>query len=156
MDLVNLLILSSVIYKTILLKTIWNAYTSTLKIIITDACVSDLQHLHIYSFFLNQVFQQSAVIPIGTKCAPLLADQFLYSYEADYIQTLVHGKKRSLDVAFNSKFRYSDDVFSYQSTIIISILTSTQYIPVYFKIKDTIESAVQICFIIGYYTGNGH
>ena len=28
-------------------------------------------------------------IPMGTNCAPLLADLFLYSYEAEFIQTLI-------------------------------------------------------------------
>jgi hypothetical protein len=53
----------------------------------------------------GQVFQQSVEIPIGTNFAPLLADLFLYSYVAEFIQKLLHGKKKSLAVAFNSTFR---------------------------------------------------
>jgi hypothetical protein len=49
---------------------------------------------------------------MGTNCAPLLADLFLYSYEAEFIQKLLHEKKKSLAVAFNSTFRYIDDVLS--------------------------------------------
>jgi hypothetical protein len=52
----------------------------------------------------GQVFQQSVGIPIGTKCAPLLADLFLYSYEVEFIQKPLHEKKKSLAVAFNSTF----------------------------------------------------
>jgi hypothetical protein len=33
--------------------------------------------------FGGRVFQQTIGIPMGTNCAPLLADLFLYSYEAD-------------------------------------------------------------------------
>jgi hypothetical protein len=33
----------------------------------------------------RQVFQQSVGIPMGTNYAPLLADLFLYSYEAKFI-----------------------------------------------------------------------
>ena len=42
---------------------------------------------------------------MGNNCAPLLADLFLYSYEVEFIQKLLHEKKKSLAVAFNSTFR---------------------------------------------------
>jgi hypothetical protein len=35
---------------------------------------------NIYVVFGDQVFQQSVDIPMGTNCAPILADLFLYSY----------------------------------------------------------------------------
>jgi hypothetical protein len=31
----------------------------------------------------------AATTPMGTNCAPLLADLFLYSYDADFIQGLL-------------------------------------------------------------------
>ena len=34
------------------------------------------------------VYQQPIGIPMGTNCAPLVADVFLYSYEADFAQHL--------------------------------------------------------------------
>ena len=34
------------------------------------------------------IFQQVIRIPMGTNCAPLLADLFLYSYEAEFIHSL--------------------------------------------------------------------
>ena len=39
------------------------------------------------------IFQQVIGIPMGTNCAPLLADLFLYSYEAEFIQTLIKSGK---------------------------------------------------------------
>jgi hypothetical protein len=44
----------------------------------------------------GQVFQKSAGIPMGTNCAPLLADLFLYSYEAKFIQKLLHKRRNIL------------------------------------------------------------
>jgi hypothetical protein len=44
---------------------------------------------NIYVVFGEQVFQQSFGIPIGTNCAPLLADLFLYSYETEFVQKLL-------------------------------------------------------------------
>jgi hypothetical protein len=51
-------------------------------------------------------------IPIGTNCAPLLADLFLYSYEADFIQRLVKKNEKKLARSFNFTFCYIDDVLS--------------------------------------------
>ena len=44
---------------------------------------------NIFVVFAVKVFQQIVGIPMGTNCAPLLADIFLYSYEADFIQSLL-------------------------------------------------------------------
>jgi hypothetical protein len=62
---------------------------------------------NIYVVVGGPVFQQPVVIPMGTNCTPLLADLFLYLYEAKFIQKLLHEKKKSLAVAFNSTFRYT-------------------------------------------------
>ena len=39
---------------------------------------------NIFVVFAGKVFQQIIGIPMGT-CAPILADIFLYSYEAEFI-----------------------------------------------------------------------
>ena len=44
---------------------------------------------NIFVAFAGKVFQQIVGIPMGTNCAPLLADIFLYSYEAEFIQSLL-------------------------------------------------------------------
>ena len=49
---------------------------------------------------------------MGTNCAPLLADLFLYSYEADFIQSLLQRKEKKLAQSFGFTFRYIDDVLS--------------------------------------------
>jgi hypothetical protein len=51
-------------------------------------------------------------IPMGTNCAPLLADLFLYSYESGFLQKLVKYKKIHEARAFNFTYRYIDDVLS--------------------------------------------
>jgi hypothetical protein len=38
---------------------------------------------NIFVSFGGTLFQQVVGIPMGTNCAPLLADLFLYSYESD-------------------------------------------------------------------------
>ena len=49
---------------------------------------------------------------MGTNCAPLRADIFLYSYEADFIQSLFSTGKKQLASQFNLTYRYIDDVLS--------------------------------------------
>jgi hypothetical protein len=65
---------------------------------------------------------------MGTNCVPLLAGLFLNSYEVEFIQNLLHEKKKSLAVAFKSTFRYIDDVLSIKSFNFI-------YIPMNWKSK---------------------
>ena len=60
---------------------------------------------NIFVMFGGHVFQQTVDIPMGTNCAPLLADLFLFSYSADFIQELL--KKNE---SFNFTLRYIDDV----------------------------------------------
>ena len=49
---------------------------------------------------------------MGTNCAPLLADLFLYSCESEFLQKLVKDKKIHEARAFNFTYRYIDDVLS--------------------------------------------
>ena len=48
----------------------------------------------IFVVLAEKVFKQRARIPMGKNCAPLLADLFLYSYWADFIQSLLSLKKK--------------------------------------------------------------
>ena len=38
-----------------------------------------------FVLFCGRMFQQTIGIPMGTNCAPLLADLFLHAYEADVL-----------------------------------------------------------------------
>ena len=49
---------------------------------------------------------------MGTHCAPLLADIFLYSYEAEFIQSLLSTGRKRLASQLNFTYRYIDDVLS--------------------------------------------
>ena len=43
---------------------------------------------NIFVVFAGKVFQQIVGFPMGTNCAPLQADIFLFSYEAEFIYSL--------------------------------------------------------------------
>jgi hypothetical protein len=54
---------------------------------------------NIFVVFGNTIFH-TVGISMGTNCAPLLPDLFLYSYEAEFIQKLLHEKNKPLAAAF--------------------------------------------------------
>ena len=49
---------------------------------------------NIYVRFGGQLFRQTVGIPMGTNCALLLADLFLYSYENEFLDKLIKKGKR--------------------------------------------------------------
>ena len=55
---------------------------------------------NIFVIFARKVFQQIVDIPMGTNCAPLLTDIFLYSYKAELIQSLLSTGKKQLVLLF--------------------------------------------------------
>ena len=69
---------------------------------------------NIFVFFGGTLFRQVFGIPMGTNCAPLLADLFLYSYEyeSEFLQKLVKDKKIHEARVFTFTYRYIDDVLS--------------------------------------------
>jgi hypothetical protein len=67
---------------------------------------------NISAMFDGRVFQQTVGMPMGINCAPLIADLFLYSHKADFIQGLLKKNERKLARSFNFTFRYIDDVLS--------------------------------------------
>ena len=51
---------------------------------------------NIFVVFAGKVFQQTVGFPMGTNCAPLLADIFLYSYEAYNSYNLCSQRERNI------------------------------------------------------------
>ena len=56
------------------------------------------------------VYQQVVGIPMGTNCAPLIADLFLFCYERDFMSNLHKSKQYDLKDTFNDTSRYLDDI----------------------------------------------
>ena len=49
---------------------------------------------------------------MGTYCAPLMADLFLFCYERDFIASLSNDKEAEILQSFNSTSRYLDDLLN--------------------------------------------
>ena len=90
---------------------------------------------NIFVMFGGRVFQQTVGIPMGTNCAPLLADFFLYSYEAHFIQGLLKKNEKKLARCFNFTFRYIDDVLSLNNSRFGDFVDRIYSIEI--EIKDT-------------------
>ena len=67
-----------------------------------------------YVRFGGQLFQQMVGIPMGTNCAPLLADLCLYSYENEFLDKLKESR-RKLARKFNLSYCYIDDLISFNN-----------------------------------------
>ena len=66
---------------------------------------------NIYVRFGTKLYRQIVGIPMGTNCAPLVADLFLYCYERDFMDSLNHDNQADVIEAFNSTSRYTSMTF---------------------------------------------
>jgi hypothetical protein len=78
-------------------------------------------------------------------CPIVSGSFFLYSYEAEFIQKLLHEKKKSLAVAFNSIFRCIDDVLSINNNHFHSYVDSIY--PNELETKDTTECSTPASYL---------
>ena len=84
---------------------------------------------------------------MGTNCAPLLVDLFLYFHDAEFIQNIlhVHEKKRPLSVTLNLRFRYIENVLSINNKDSYSYVDSIY--PSGKEIKDNKGSYMSVSFL---------
>ena len=62
--------------------------------------------------FDGMVYRQILGIPMGTNCAPLIADLFLYCYQRDFMSGLNKSKRYDFIDMYNEATRYLDDIFN--------------------------------------------
>ena len=108
---------------------------SMLEFLIDNICVS----------FGGTLFQQVVGIPMGTNCAPLLADLFLYSYESEFLQKLVKDKKIHQARAFSFTYRYIDGVLSINNSRFAEFLPLIY--PPELEVKETTDTVSSASFL---------
>ena len=106
-------------------------------------CVKLCSHLsfeNIYIRFGTNVYRQTVGIPMGTNCALLEADLFLFCYESGFMSL-------SLDEeAFNSTSRYLDDLLNIDNKLKTKS-NFTLFITEYFNFwYDLIKIKHFVCF----------
>ena len=77
------------------------------------------QLVEMFNFLIDNIYiqigsavdQQTIGIPMGTDCAPLVVDLFLFSYEFEFMKSLI---RTDLSVAakFSNTCRYIDDLLT--------------------------------------------
>ena len=77
---------------------------------VCDALVSLLDNIFI--IFGTKLYRQTIGIPMGTNCALLAADLFLFCNERDFMKSLSRANQAGIIEAFNSTSRYLDDLLN--------------------------------------------
>ena len=74
--------------------TQYKNYSKSDKKYTEDEIVNMMEFLidNLFVQFGGRVFQHTIGIPMGTNCAPILDDLFLYSYESDFLDGLLKQK----------------------------------------------------------------
>jgi hypothetical protein len=89
-------------------------------------------------FSMLEFFIDNIGIPMGTNCAPLLADLFYYSYEADFIQGLLKKNETKLVRSINCTFRYINDVILLNNSRFGDFVD--RIYPIELEIQDTTDT----------------
>ena len=71
---------------------------------------------NIYIRFGSKLYRLIVGIPMGTNCAPLAADLFLFCYERNFMLSLSDDNQSEVIEAFNSTSRYLDDLLNIDNT----------------------------------------
>ena len=92
----------------------------------------------------NKVFRQTIGIPMGTDCAPQLANLFLFYYEYNYMKTLM-GMDMHMARRFNNTVRYIDDLLTLNNAKFEDQIAVIY--PPELKLKQTTESNIKLSYL---------
>ena len=77
----------------------------------------------------SKLYRQIVGIPMGTNCAPLVADLFLFCYERDFMLSLSEDNQSGVieafifpSYSFNSTSRYLDDLLNINNNFFDSMV----------------------------------
>ena len=101
-------------------------------------------------WFGGQLFRKMVGIPMGTNCAPLLADLFLYSYKHAFLDKLIKEGKRKLARKFNLSYYYIDDLISFNNKKFKEFISDIY--PKELTISETTESTSVASYLVLLFT----
>ena len=87
---------------------------------VCEALTFILDIIHIR--FGSKLYRQIVGIPMGTNCAPLVADLILFYYERDFMLSLSDDNQSEVIEAFNSISRNLDDLLNINNTFFDSMV----------------------------------
>ena len=107
----------------------------------------------------NHLFRQCIGIPMGTNCAPLLANLFLYSYKLEFLRSMKKSNKK-LAKAFNLFSRYFNYLISinnprfkqflkdiYPEELVVSETSESRNVVSYLDLLIDISNGDLVCSI---------
>ena len=77
----------------------------------------------IFIRFGTKLYKQVVGIPMGTDCAPLVADLFLFCYERDFMMSLSDDLQADVIDAFSTTARYLDDILNINNVYFDSMVS---------------------------------
>ena len=99
---------------------------------------------NIFIRFDTKLYRQVAGIPIGTNCAALVANLFLFCNERDFIMSLSDNKQADVTDAFNTTSRYWDDILNINNVYFDNMVS--QIYPSELKLNKANTSDTQAAF----------
>ena len=75
---------------------------------------------NIYIRFGSKLYLQIVNTLMGTNCAPLVADLFLFYYEKDFVLSLSGDNQSEVIEAFNYTSRYLDNLLNIDNSFLIA------------------------------------
>ena len=130
-------------------RAYWSNVPSSLSFrhsITEEQFVAYVEYLidNIYVSIGNRVYRQCVGIPMGTDCAPLLANLFLFFYEYSYMRDLI-----KMDLVLAKKFynsvRYIDDLVTLNNATFHSVIADIY--PSELQLKKTTECGTQLSYL---------
>ena len=82
---------------------------------------------------------------MGTNCAPLVADLFLFCYERDFIMSLSDDKQADVIDAFKTTSRYLDDILNINNVYFDNMVS--QIYPSELKMNKANASDTEAAFL---------
>ena len=124
----------------------WSQSQSGERSILLNELVNMLEYLvdNIFIEVGNRVFRQCIGIPMGTDCAPLIANLFLFYYEYNFMKGLI---KTNINLAkrFSTTVRYIDDLLTLNNTRFQEEIPNIY--PVELVLKRTTESLCELSYL---------
>ena len=100
---------------------------------------------NIYVRFGSKLYRQIVDVPMGTNCASLVADLFLFSYERDFMLSLSEYNQSGVNEAFNSIPRYLDDLLNIDNHFFDSMVN--RIYPLELKLNKANVSDAEVKFL---------
>ena len=97
---------------------------------------------NIFIRFGTKLYRQVVGIPMGTTCALLVADLFLFCYDRDFMMSLSDDKQADVIDAYNITSRYLDDILNINNVYFDNMVSQIYPSELQLNIANTSDTEV--------------